>query len=895
MRRSRLTSRYLPNARHTSFASSDSLHWQSLPPRQLFLTALERPSNTLSRNHNKKLNSRSRHWTSVAFVPNHIPRREFCHVSQLAIWNKLPTPGQDDTQQSTDSKFDKNLTLKPTAKTILDDSYLAALSKHQVAPRGLAQATKQGDTCEGVWEMFELLQKDERLWILSRNDAQILRDEVLMAALTNNDWLNVLVDTAHHLLEKHDFHWPDLYLKIMHHMLENGRHDDSFLWHLRLAPTFPPSIDTFGAILSSFIVNPSPRMQSNLTTLYIFSAQKQLYDCIIPLLFAAGCSRLARLWRKKMLFFGDFPKSNKSKPFLHFLMQYCPSITLAEEERTIAEATVPLVEDTPPQGSNHDHSSKGQFSDSIVAKWFASSWASIDFAIDFAQRLGLRVIGPRSLQSLALRESGAKMVALRLSRIKKLGITVSSKNYCKVLASFAKHEEDALLADLLACDIHPDEFDDVATRQMLMVSSVRNRDWKRQRLLQGIEWAIESEPSSLRLNALLRLELATYRLGRARQVLDRMEALKVNMDQRNASQLLAVVFRRIGKHPAKRKRSGSKSRTRFHSLLNGAIEIARRVALHNVAVPSRYWKLLIFNLGRSGRLGELEQLSEEIVQLYSPPSGGLIPICFEDLPRSWRKGRSATDVFRSLPRLSMYGKDDEKNLNRLVNSSSRPILGNSDDLKTVWSHHRYDKAIRDAKARPIPDMTTSNNSSLNMSLHTEACGNDICSTMFIPADLSLRHRQHPVRHIFDVNLQRAIIRWGFDQKLTMPPLFPFPGGLTETGFDVHDISSGVRLLARLRDLGVVIDVKLLRAVILSRVALGQFLGRERDRSRDGHEVCPERLKLLFDQAWGSEVLPSILEMRRQLEKQKSKLWGRYTKLGQSFDKRRKSLSRRYVI
>ncbi|KAG6001651.1 hypothetical protein E4U21_003984 [Claviceps maximensis] len=750
----------------------------------------------------------------------------------------------------------------------------------------LAPIINRANTHTSIWEMFELIQKDEELGVLSSNEAQMLRDEVLTAALANNSWLNVVVDTAHRLLAKYGFAWPELYMKIMHHMLENRQHEDIIRWHFHLAPKFLPSADIFGAILSSFILDPSPRMQSNLLALYISSTEKGLYDHIIPILFAAGRSSLARHWRKKLLVFGDFPKSKKSAPFLHFLKQYYPSVTLTEEERAVTQVTDLFVKNTASHLDRPDYSSEGQYSDGIVAKWFASSWIPVDFAINLAQRLGLRVMGPRSLQSLALREPGAKILALRLARIEKLGITVSSKNYCKVLAYFAKHEEDLRLAEFLTCDIHPDEFDDVETRRMLLASSARKGDWRRQRLLQDVEWAIESESSSRRLNDLLHRELATYKQGRARQILDRMEALKANIHRQSASQLLMAVFREIGKHSAKRKHRGRKSYIRLQLQLNKAIEIVRRITSHNFAIPLRYWKLLLCNLGRSGRLHELQQLSEEIVQLYSPFSDGLVPICCEDLPRCLPKARNATHIPCDPSRLSNCGKHVEKCLGQKVNSSYCPTLRNRGSMIANQNRHQWDEATRDITACSSPDLMALKNHSRDMKPRTEVCGNRDCLTICIPTDLSLSHRQHPVQQIFDVTLQRSIVRWAFHQKLDIPPPCPSLEKLTQSGIGVCDITYGVRLLARLRDLGVPIDVKVLRAVVLSKIALCQVRGRKRDQSRDRHELSLERLKHMFDETWGSELLPNTLEMRRQMDKQKPKLWGRYSKLfGQSFDER----------
>ncbi|KAK2612910.1 hypothetical protein QQS21_001021 [Conoideocrella luteorostrata] len=741
---------------------------------------------------------------------------------------------------------------------------------------------KHGDN--GLWELFELLQRNEHLEILGRSDAHLLRDEFLTAALATNSRLTLLVDAAHRLMSKENFHWPDLYMKIMHHMLENGRYEDSIRWHLRLTPKFPPTTNVLGALLSSFVVDSSPQMQSNLTALYVMSPDKRLYDHIVPILFAAGLSKLARIWRKKLLIFRDFPITTKSKPFLQFLAQYYPFIALTEEELAIAGVTNEAVKDTTFSVDNND-SNRGQYSDSIVAKWFASSWTSAEFAINLAQRLGLRVIGPKSLQSLALREADAKTFALRLARIEKLGINISSQTYCKVLVYFAKYDQDLLFADLLASDIHPDEFEGRETRQMLMALSIRERDWKRERLLQGVEWAIESEPSSHRFDALLSHELAKHKFDKARKVLDRMEALKINMDQQSATHLLQRTFLGIGKHPPKRKRQIGNPQTNHETELNRAIDITRRVALHDVAIPLQYWKLLLCNLGRSGRLDELEQLCEEITQLYSPPLGGLVPICSEDLPRIVSKRRDL--IYPALHGAMAATDFDGNGSHSHGHKSANNNLGIFEGLATNNKKPRFSNLNRKQAA------LTASSSRGSRTPNREAVNTDVgvlgtqrCWVQYIPADLPFSHRQHPIHKIFDTHLQRSIIRWGFDQRLKATPSFVSLTSSKHCPISAFDVASGVRLLARLRDLGVVIDLQVLQATVLSRIALGYVPGRQKDRSRDKHELSLENLKLLFDGAWGSEILPDRLELTQKLEEQKPKLWNRYPKLfGQSFDGR----------
>ncbi|POR33459.1 Uncharacterized protein TPAR_06351 [Tolypocladium paradoxum] len=766
----------------------------------------------------------------------------------------------------------------------------------------------------GVWAVFESVKERGLLDLFAQPDADLLRDGVLAAALNSDAHIAALVNVAQQLCTESGFQWPDLYMKIMHFFLDQARFEEAVRWHLQLAPNFPPGTEVFGALLSSFVVDPTPQMQSNLTTLYVFSTERGLYDYIIPALYASGQSKLARTWRRKFILFKDLPTTTKSRLFITFLASYYPSIVLTEEELAAAglenqslrygTKNEPLE---PPRVAHHPPT--GQYSDSIVAKWFASSWTSVEFAINLVYRLGLRVIGPRSLQSLALRESDAKGVASRIAQLERLGIEIAPQTYCKVLVFFARHGEADLLTELLSCDIHPDEFDDMETRQMLMAASVRDGDWQRERLFQAIEWAVETGPSSRRLNSLLRSELSKRRMGKTRFVLDRMEALRVNMVQNNATQLLERTFWGLGKHPIERTRLRGASDTDPESPLNRAIDFTRRIACHDVAIPLQYWKLLLYNLGRLGRFDELEQLCIEIIQLYTPPYGGLVPVHREDLPQLAGTQTPAQEKAPMLPETEV--KENEADLHVTHGVLGMKIGHNNDGytspeelfIQQITLLRRVDDGTSTDSSNPISSLQTGENDrslsrlgsndkrhtqgSDNVSIQGVANQND--AKEYIPADLPFTHRAHPVQKIFDARLQRSIVRWGFDQTLAARPNIPALMGTDSSGIVEFDVACGVRLLALLRDQGVLIDRQIVRAAVISRIALGQVPGRRRDRSRDTNEMSAESMKALVDEAWGAEILPSLPEMARELERQKPKLWSRYPRLfGKAFDQRQRT-------
>lgn len=493
---------------------------------------------------------------------------------------------------------------------------------------------------DGVWAVFQSIWFGWKHETIAFSEAEALRSKILSAALGSDSRLLVLFTAAQHLSAQENFQWPDFYTRVVGFFLERGDYEEAIQWDQRLAPIFPPGADEFGALLAAFVVRPTPEMQSTLTTLYVSSTNRQLYDHVIPALFASGQSKLARTWRKKLVVFKDLPMTSISRPFLLFLANYYPHIQLTESELAVAELdrqerTAEADDDEPfLKVDRRGIDRRGTHSDALVAKWFASTWTSVEFAINFIYKLGVRTIGPRSLQSLALRDPDAKEVASRIDQVERLGIRISPQSYCKILVSFARNGQDDLLNDLLHCDIHPDEFEDMETRHSLMAEAARTGDWKMERLLQGIEWAIETGPTSRRLNSLLRSELSKRSLGKAREVLDRMEALKINMAQASATGLLKRVFWKLDSHPPPHsQRLRQRDMESDDPILDRALNVIRRISCHDVAIPIRYWKTLLYKLGRSRRLDELEQLSLEIMQFYTPPYGGLVPMHREDLPK----------------------------------------------------------------------------------------------------------------------------------------------------------------------------------------------------------------------------------------------------------------------
>ena len=713
-------------------------------------------------------------------------------------------------------------------------------------------SSRDGSGTDDVWSSLGTMVQQDRLRDLANLEAVDLRDDLLLAALGSKKRLQELVDVAQQLHAELGFRWPDFYVRIIHYYLAHACYDDAVFWHWRIARSLPPSPEAFMALLLTFVVDPNPEIQRALTTLYVDSTERRLYDSVVPTLFESGYSGLARAWRKTLLVFGDTPSTSRTQPFLVFLAQYYSRTHFTKEEVAVLQrwdVAARLPDGAESQPAHTDTSSTASLSDLFVAKLFASTWTSTEFTLHFVYGLGLLSVGPRSLQSLALREADASGVAKRITQIEKMGMKISEQVYCKVLVHFAKTGEDELLQILLHCDVHPDEFEDIETRQMLMVSSIRSENSRMKKLMQEIDsvTGIENRLSYPQSGAVSNLESkARKQLGWLHEVSEPFEALDSanHISQSNATLLLGQAFRGIGFHPRVALRDHA-SRQNLSLRLARAITVTRRLARFDAAIRSQFWRLLLYNLGRLGRFEELEQLSLEIVGLFKPPlHGGLIPVHIDDMP--------------PVPRLK---QPDE------ISRADPKILRARKMARAAWRHMEPSKVFdtefeqeESQRGRPVDTLS----------------GKDFSKEKsYIPADLPLSHLEHPLRELFDIRLQRSVIRWGFDQALLTEPNDTTLINTRAPNSSHFDLARGVRLLAKLRDEGVFVDRQMIRSVVIARIAVARVPNRGIHRSRDSNELSTERLKHLVDMAWGSEILPSVTELHQTLRKKMHDVRERY--------------------
>jgi hypothetical protein len=152
----------------------------------------------------------------------------------------------------------------------------------------------------------------------------------------------------------------------------------------------------------------------------------------------------------------------------------------------------------------------------------------------------------------------------------------------------------------------------------------------------------------------------------------------------------------------------------------------------------------------------------------------------------------------------------------------------------------------------------------------------------LPRDLPPRHEGHPLRLIFDLKLQEAIVRWGFthtkynyEAEASAHAIVRSEDGESTEPADFH-FARGIRLLAMLRDQGLQVShiaVRKQAVIRLRDLYRGggdpqyQWIGGNPQlrMRRVRNQLSLSQAKQLCDLAWGREVLPSLPELMSVLE------------------------------
>lgn len=663
--------------------------------------------------------------------------------------------------------------------------------------------------------------------------------QTILAATVSSDALEQVLIYAKWLYETHGVRWPQLYTDVMTYMLENGHTRDVVRWHTALRPSFGPDKVEIVDLMKKFIMRREPLVQSRVQVLYKHSLYRGLYDIFIPLLYNEGHAKLAMNWRKVFQVVNDAPVSLAARPFLRFISAYHPNIELTEDELKVAGLVSNEAEDEDSTVKSPDPAINGQnlgylinrvhgetfgiqekpYNDKLGAKWFASSWVSLDSAINVIYTMGIQGIGPLSLQSIALRENSAEGVLHRINQLRQLKINLPVSNYVRAIHLYAAVRDNEALQELLRSDIHPDVFDDEVAQQRLLRDCVRMSDWKTYRLILKLHLVLLSGSKGASSDLVLEHFIRHGDAGMALQILQEMSSHKVDIAPRTSHIFSSFIVQNLSPHVETKIHETRQQFDKAKQQLNVHISICRQLARSRFPPAVEVWQRLLYRLGREHRLIELERISLEILRLFTTSSTSEEPMWIShiaDVPQSLR-GESPYVNFQQLPR-----------------------------------------------------------------------------------DLPIGHSTHPLTQIFDQRLQNSIVRWGFsyaryDRQAEAAATalvdssvakYDGSGSTASTEPTMIDASTladfhfarGIRLLAILRAHGFSTSVPTIRKQVVMRLVdlyrgngrlEYKWVGGTKDLSERRHRnrMSIEEAKRLCDVAWESgEIVPSLLELRRSIEK-----------------------------
>jgi hypothetical protein len=479
---------------------------------------------------------------------------------------------------------------------------------------------RDGD--KGVFAVLQALQTRRALWEVNGQAAAAFWDTLLQEAVLHEHTLLTAWEHAEWLYEAHGVRWPKLHETVLTSFIKRKIPQEAVQWHIRLSANYALDAPTFTRLLQRFITDPDPDTQDTLWALYQTSNHRHLYDSIVPQLYSEGHLSLARTWRFRLTLYGDNPQSFAARPFLRFMAGYFPRVIMEPTETLAAgvsqEAGIPREKLAQAEGVggyrqmiNRIHGQtfgikEKTYDDTLGARWFASSWISIDLALDVVRFLGLDRIGPLSLQSIALREGHPDRILDRLDQLELSGISIGDSSYAKAIRHFATMDDHETLMELLHSDLHPDVFEDPSMQKEILRLALQSGDWTPYRLVLSVKLAVALDDLTLESNRLAVEALVTGNKQMTIRMMDDMHKRGVQILPSTSDTISMDVISSL-----------TALNLVDNAELNQYVALCRLVMASRFPLATQALQTLLLSLGKRYRLEELERLSLEILQRYS--------------------------------------------------------------------------------------------------------------------------------------------------------------------------------------------------------------------------------------------------------------------------------------
>ncbi|ETS80092.1 hypothetical protein PFICI_07621 [Pestalotiopsis fici W106-1] len=143
--------------------------------------------------------------------------------------------------------------------------------------------------------------------------------------------------------------------------------------------------------------------------------------------------------------------------------------------------------------------------------------------------------------------------------------------------------------------------------------------------------------------------------------------------------------------------------------------------------------------------------------------------------------------------------------------------------------------------------------------------------LYIPMDTPMNLTLHPLNRIFSRKWQSDLLRWSF-------ALLPYRRG-TDSEHQQENFQHAINVLRRLEDRGLRIDIMKVRKALYIRLAeifgINPVAAKTQQQSRQQNMFSLTQVKTMIDEAWGSELLPPIDELKVHVRNMDERLLKRY--------------------
>ncbi|KAH9223035.1 hypothetical protein DL95DRAFT_379963 [Leptodontidium sp. 2 PMI_412] len=440
--------------------------------------------------------------------------------------------------------------------------------------------------------------------------------------------LESIYDYAKRNKHHHNLYWSRLYPQIVGHFLANHEGDLALKWHNRLSKLHQPGPRTFAEMCRGVVSKGGDL--GTLRQIYNTQPHRNIYAKVIPLFSQKEQYKLALQWHSFLCKNGDAPRSAKvAEPLVQFLATYDPpsarKVTqdLVKAGTSFASSLSQKLEDNTKISREMMNIIHGEtmhipvkkYNDELGARWFATTWVSLDVAINAVHALGVQEIGPLSLQAIALRNLDPEAIISRIEQLKVLGISIGVSLFSRAVEKFAREGKLDLLDGLLHSDQHPDELQNFELQEALLASYAQGADWTQYRRTLEIRLLASMSPEIEKRNVELRMVISTSDVSVALRGLEDMLIDGIPVKGATVSLLLKHILgpRRMGQRPIS-----------LRNGLNGKDGLMRSIAMLKTIMRSgtyvhpNLWHEIIRRIGMLGHMSSMRNLCSWLATCYGP-------------------------------------------------------------------------------------------------------------------------------------------------------------------------------------------------------------------------------------------------------------------------------------